>query len=179
MSDAPWQKAEVAGTKRALPLVKPEVVLAMLKRSKHPILVVGHKIVEIDLDGKKLIDFVIDIAKAGEIPIVATAHSVKEFLNREFQSVASMPVMDVANRLTDPEWKGLDGKGTYDLAFFIGLPYYMEWLILSGLKNFSGNLQTISLDGFYQPNATWSIPNISSKELREFFEALILKLGGQ
>ena len=146
MSDTPWQKAEVAGTKRALPLVKPEVVLAMLKRSKHPILVVGHKIVEIDLDGKKLIDFVIDITKAGEIPIVATAHSVKEFLNREFQSVVSMPVMDVANRLTDPEWKGLDGKGTYDLAFFIGLPYYMEWLILSGLKNFSGNLQTISLE---------------------------------
>lgn len=179
MSDTSWQKAEVAGTKRALPLAKPEVVLAMLKRSKRPILVVGHKIVEIDLDGKKLIDFVIEIAKVGKIPIVATAHSIKEFLNREFQSVASMPVMDVANRLTDPEWKGLDGKGIYDLAFFIGLPYYMEWLILSGLKNFSSNLQTISLDGFYQPNATWSIPNISSKELRAFFEALILKLGGQ
>jgi acetyl-CoA decarbonylase/synthase complex subunit epsilon len=179
MSDTPWQRAEVAGPKRALPLAKPEVLLAMLKRSKRPILVVGHKIIELDSDGKKLIDFVIGMSKAGKIPIVATANTVKEFINREFQSVASMPVMDVANRLTDPEWKGLDGKGAYDLAFFVGLPYYMEWLILSGLKNFASNLQTISLDGFYQPNATWSIPNISSKELREFFETLILKLGGQ
>lgn len=179
MSDTPWQKAEIAGPKKALALSKPEVVLAMLKRSKRPIMIVGHKIIEINLNGKKLIDFVIDMSKNGKIPIVATAHSIKEFLNRKFENVASMPAMDIANRLRDPEWKGLDGKGAYDLVLFIGLPYYMEWLILSGLKNFAQNLQTICLDGFYQPNASWSTLNISPKELREFFEMLIAKLGEQ
>ena len=179
MSDTPWQKAEIAGPKKALSLTKPEVAIVMLKRSKRPILIVGHRIVEIDLEGKKLIDYVIEIAGAGGIPIVATAHSIKEFISREVQNVSSMPAMDIANRLRDPEWKGLDGNGAYDLAFFVGLPYYMEWLILSGLKHFSQKLQTISLDGFYQPNASWSIPNISPRELREFFEILIAKLGGQ
>jgi len=179
MSDTPWQKAEIAGPKKALSLTKPEVVIAMLKRSKRPVIIAGHKAMEMDLEGKKLIDFVIDMAEVARIPIVATAHSIKEFSNRKFQNVSSVPVMDIANRLRDPEWKGLDGKGAYDLAFFVGLPYYMEWLILSGLKHFSKNLQTICLDGFYQPNASWSTPNISPKELREFFEIIIAKSGGQ
>lgn len=179
MSDTPWQKAEIAGPKKALPLTKPEVVIAMLKRSKQPVIIAGHKAMEMDLEGKKLIDYVIDMAEKVRIPIVATAHSIKEFSNRKFQNVSSMPIMDIANRLIDPEWKGLDGKGAYDLAFFVGLPYYMEWLILSGLKHFSKNLQTICLDGFYQPNASWSTPNISPKELREFFEIIIAKSGGQ
>ena len=48
MSDTPWQKAEIAGPKKALSLTKPEVAIAMLKRSKRPILIVGHRIVEID-----------------------------------------------------------------------------------------------------------------------------------
>ncbi len=179
MSDIPWQKAEIAGPKKALPLTKPEVALAMLKRSKRPVLIVGHKVVDIDLGGKKLIDYIIELAKAGGIPVVATAHSIKEFLSREFRNVSSMPAMDIANRLRDPEWKGLDGEGAYDLVFFVGMPYYMEWLILSGLKHFSQRLKTICLDGFYQPNASWSTLNISPKELREFFETFIAKLGGR
>ncbi|MFQ5822105.1 MAG: carbon monoxide dehydrogenase beta subunit family protein, partial [Candidatus Heimdallarchaeota archaeon] len=40
MKAEPWQKAEIAGPKKALLILKPEVVVAMVKRAKRPILVV-------------------------------------------------------------------------------------------------------------------------------------------
>jgi acetyl-CoA decarbonylase/synthase complex subunit epsilon len=157
----PWQRAEVAGTKKALIINKPEIVAAMIKRAKRPILVVGHQVVETELsEGEKAIDRIIELAKTAEIPVVATAHIIKEFLNRGFNPSSHMSIMEIGSRLQAPDWTGLDGKGAYDLAIFVGIPYYMEWVILTGLKNFAQNLKTISLDRFYQPHANWSFPNL-------------------
>jgi acetyl-CoA decarbonylase/synthase complex subunit epsilon len=172
----PWQKAEIAGTEKALAITKPEVVAAMIKRAKRPILIVGYTAAETEVGNDRAIDFLIQLAKASKVPVVATAHTVKEFVSRKFQPSAWMPVMDIANRLRDPEWKGLDGKGPYDLALFAGLPYYMEWLILSGLKNSAPKLNTISLDRFYQPHASWSFPNISLEEWKKSLDIVKSKL---
>ncbi|MEM0216313.1 MAG: CO dehydrogenase/acetyl-CoA synthase complex subunit epsilon [Candidatus Bathyarchaeia archaeon] len=160
----PWQIAEVPGPRKALVITKPEVVAAMIKKAKSPILIVGHKAAEIDFEEGKLIDFLIEFSKKSGIPIVATAHAVSEFLKRNFKPAAFMPAVDIANRLADKSWKGVDGKGQHDLALIVGLYYYMEWVILSGLKNFAPNLKTITLDNVYHPNASWSFPNIAHDE---------------
>jgi len=173
----PWQKAEIAGPKKALLILKPEVVVAMVKRAKHPILIVGHLAAEDYSDDVKMIDYAIRMSKTARIPVVATAHTIKEFVKRNFRSAACMSAMDIGNRLVDSEWKGLDGKGPYDLALFMGLPYYMEFVVLAGLKSFSANLNTISLDRFYNPHATWSFPNLSVKDWNESFEIILNKLG--
>jgi acetyl-CoA decarbonylase/synthase complex subunit epsilon len=174
----PWQKAEIAGPKKALLILKPEVVAAMVKRAERPILVVGHLAAENYSDDAKMIDYAIRMSETAEIPVVATAHTINEFIKRGFHSAVCMHAMDIGNRLKDPEWKGLDNKGSYDLVLFMGLPYYMEFVILAGLKHFSKNLKTISLDRFYNPHATWSFPNISVKDWKESFETLLSKLGG-
>jgi acetyl-CoA decarbonylase/synthase complex subunit epsilon len=175
----PWQTAEIPGPKKALVITKPEVAAAMIKKAKHSILIVGHKAAEIELEDKKLIDYTIEIAKKTKIPIVATAHIVSEFLKRGYQPADWMPAVDIGNRLTDSEWSGLDGKGQYDLALFVGLPYYMEWTILSGLKHFAPNLKTITLDNYYQPHASWSFPNMSIKDWMENLKVIIEKIGGK
>jgi len=162
-----WQTAEIPGPKKALVITKPDIVVAMIKRAKRPILIVGHKAAETKLGEERLIDYLIRLSKTAEIPTVATSHIVKEFISRGFQPKAWMPAVDIANRLQDPEWKGLDGEGQYDLALFVGIQYYMEWLILSSLKHFSSKLKTISLDRFYQPHASWSFPNIPLNEWEE------------
>jgi len=88
--------------------------------------------------------------------------------------------MDVGNRLVDPEWQGIDGKGHPDLALFVGLPYYMEALILSGLKHFAPNLKTITLDNVYHPHASWSFPNAGAKDWAENLKVMTSKFeGGQ
>lgn len=173
----PWQKAEIAGPKKALLILKPEVVVAMIKKAKRPILVVGHLAAEDYSDDVKMIDYAIRMSKTAGIPVVATAHVTTEFRKKGFQPAAWMSAMDIGNRLKDPEWKGIDGNGLYDLAMFMGLPYYMEFVILAGLKHFSANLKTISLGRFYNPHATWSFPNLSIKNWNESFELIINKLG--
>jgi len=173
----PWQTAEIPGPKKALIITKPEVATAMIKRAKRPLLIVGYNAAEIELGDKKLIDYMIELAKKANIPVVATAHTVKEFLKRGHKPAGWMPAVDIGNRLSDPVWSGLDGKGQYDLALFIGLPYYMEWTVLSGLKHSTPNLKTMTLDNAYQPNASWSFSNISKKDWAENLKAIIEKVG--
>jgi len=175
----PWQTAEIPGPRKALVITKPEVAVAMVKRAKRPILIVGHKAAEVELEDKKLIDYMIELARKANISVVATAHMISEFLKRGYQPAGWMPAVDIGNRLADSEWKGLDGNGPYDLALFVGLPYYMEWTILSGLKHFAPNLKTITLDNVYQPNASWSFPNISIKDWMENLKVITEKVGGE
>jgi acetyl-CoA decarbonylase/synthase complex subunit epsilon len=81
--------------------------------------------------------------------------------------------MVLADRLCDPSWKGVDDKGQHDLMLIAGLPYYLEWIVLSGLKNFAPGLKTITLDNVYHPNASWSLANLSVKAWREQLISLI------
>jgi acetyl-CoA decarbonylase/synthase complex subunit epsilon len=175
----PWQKAEIAGPKKALLILKPEVVVAMIKRAKRSILVVGHLAAEDYSESVKMIDYAIRIGETTGIPIIATANMTSEFLKRDFKPAGWMSAMDVGNRLKDSEWNGLDGKGPYDLALFMGLPYYMGFVILAGLKHFAVNLKTLSLDRFYNPHASWSFPNLSVEDWTESLETILSTLGGK
>jgi acetyl-CoA decarbonylase/synthase complex subunit epsilon len=174
-----WQRAEVGGPKKALVITKPAVVVTMIRKAKRPIFIVGHEAVSETLsDDKALIDYVIQLAKNGKIPVVATAHIAGEFLKRNFEPTSSMPAVDIANRLIDNEWKGLDGMGQYDLALFIGLPYYMQWILLNSLKHYAPSLKTISLGKTYQPNANWSFSNLTVENWTKSLGEIIGKLGG-
>jgi len=174
----PWQTAEIAGPQKANVIMKPEVAAALIKRAKRPIIIVGYLSTKTDKDTGKMIDYTIRLNKATGIPVVATAHTIKEFVKQGFDQATQMNAMDIGNRLKDPTWNGLDGKGPYDVALFMGWPYYMEFVILSGLKHFSKNLKTISLDRYYNPHASWSFPNLKVEEWTQSFETIINKLGG-
>ncbi|MFA4824208.1 MAG: CO dehydrogenase/acetyl-CoA synthase complex subunit epsilon [Methanoregula sp.] len=176
MTDS-WQTAEIPGPKKASLIIKPDIADAMIRRAKRPIMIVGHGILEYDVEGRKLIDCLIELSKRGKIPVVVTASTNREFLNRSFSPAALMPAVDIANRLTDPHWKGLDGKESYDLAIFVGLPYYMEWTILSGLKHFAPQVKTMTLDCVYQPNASWSFPNSTIKDWAANLTSIVENLG--
>jgi acetyl-CoA decarbonylase/synthase complex subunit epsilon len=178
MSCEPWQCAEIAATKKANPITKPEVAVALIKRATRPILVVGSNATKRSLEGKLLIDYLIDFARASNVQVVATAHMVAEFLKRGYEPDDFMSAMDIGNRLVDPTWQGIDGKGHPDLAMFVGLPYYMESLILSGLKHFAPNLRTMTLDNLFHPHASWSFPNASLKVWAENLTVMTSKFKG-
>jgi acetyl-CoA decarbonylase/synthase complex subunit epsilon len=175
MACEPWQCAEIAATKKANQITKPEVAVAMIKRAARPILVVGSNATERSMEDKQLIEYLIDFAKASKVPVVATAHMVSEFLKRGYEPADFMSAMDIGNRLVDPEWQGIDGKGHPDLAVFVGLPYYMESLILAGLKHFAPNLKTMTLDNVYHPHASWSFPNAGVKDWAENLKVMTSK----
>lgn len=177
-----WQTAEIPGPKRAFVVSKTKVVSSMIKRAERPLLVVGHESLGEVLE-KRIIDYAISMAEAGEIPVVATAHIIGEFKERGYEPAASMSLIEIGDRLRDPNWKGISGEGQYDLVLMMGFPYYMSWLVLSGLKHFAlrGDkyLTTISLDRYYQPNASWSLLNISKEEWKETILSVIGELEGK
>ncbi len=74
---------------------------------------------------------------------------------------AYMNVLEVVDRLRDPDWPGFDGKGRYDLVIFLGMDYYYASQMLSSIKHFGHGTRTISLQRYYQPNASYSMPNLS------------------
>ena len=178
MSCEPWQCAEIAATKKANPITKPEIAVAMIKKAANPILIVGSNSIERTAQNKFLIDYIIDFAKASKVPLVATAHIVGEFLKRNYEPADFMSAMDVGNRLADPKWQGVNGKGHPDLVLFIGLPYYMESLILSGLKHFAPNLKTMTLDNMYHPHASWSFPNTTLDDWIKNVESMTAEFEG-
>jgi len=172
----PGQTGEIAGPKKAILFPNPSVAATMIKKAKRPLFVVGSKSVEINTDDGTLLDYVIKISKEIELTVAATAHLIGEFKRKEAKNVYSIPFMNLGDRLRDKNWEGFDGKGPYDLVMFAGAPYYMEWLVLSGLKNFHQELRTMSLGSLYQPNASWSMGTVNHslyvKNLNEIIEKL-------
>ena len=180
MSCEPWQCAEIAATKKANPIQKPEIAVAMIKKASRPLLIVGSNATERCMEGRPLIDFLIDFANASKVPVVATAHMVGEFVKRGYQPAAFMSAMDIGNRIVDPTWQGIDCKGHPDLVIFVGLPYYMEALILAGLKHFAPELKTMTIDNMFHPHASWSFPNASLEEWAANLKVMTSKFeGGQ
>jgi acetyl-CoA decarbonylase/synthase complex subunit epsilon len=175
MSCEPWQCAEIASTKKANPITKPEIAVAMIKKAQRPLLIVGSNATERYMEGKQLIEYMIDFANASKVPVVATAHMVGEFLKRGYQPASFMSAMDIGQRIVDPTWQGLDGKGHPDLILLVGLPYYVESLMLSGFKHFAPDLKTMTLDNLFHVHASWSFPNATLEEWAANLKVMTLK----
>ena len=169
----PLQTAEISGPRRAHLISGPGVAASLIKKAERPLLVVGSNASNLGTREGDLIDTAIEMSR--RMTVVATGHMVGEFLRRGAK-VHSMSMMSLGDVLRDPEWKGLDNEGGYDLVIFVGTIYYMGWLVLSGLKNFAQSLTTLSLEPGYQPNATWSLGTTTNVEWRNTLEELLKQL---
>ncbi len=175
MTAKPWQWGNVPGHEMATP-IKGEVVAKLIKAAKRPLLIVGGKALEEKWSDKLLIDFVAELAQAG-IPVVATAHAYKALKERGVEPAAIMTVADVTNRLQDPNWS-IDGKGSHDLVMYVGISYQLQSQMFSTLKNFATHLRTLSLDRYFHPNATFSMPNLRQEEWEQVLNNVIKVLKG-
>ena len=170
----PYNIANVRGPLTAT-VMTPNTVVNLLKRAERPILIVESNALKA-VDDKSPIDFAIEFAKKTEMPVVATAHTMKAFLEREFEAAAVMGVADITNRIIDPEWKGLDGKGGYDVIFYLGGLYYFQTQILASIKHGATSLKSVSLDRSYDPNATFSFGNLTVDEWNAALEEILTLL---
>ncbi|MHC1584892.1 MAG: CO dehydrogenase/acetyl-CoA synthase complex subunit epsilon, partial [Candidatus Syntropharchaeia archaeon] len=144
MLEIPFDVANIPGYEMGR-VVPPEVMGSVISTAKRPLLVVGAEVLEDDL-----IEKAIEIGKKG-IPIAATGHSTVGFVEKGYDGFTYIPLHELTNCLRDPEWKGLDGKGNYDLVIFFGITYYLASQMLSCIKNFCTNplMKAISIDRYY------------------------------
>ncbi len=78
----PFEMAQVPGPEQAK-CYMPKVMGAIIKKAKRPLLVVGAEL----FDDPIMFDKMIEIGKMG-IPIAATAHSVKGFVDRGYMTTS-------------------------------------------------------------------------------------------
>ena len=175
-ADDAWLRAEMGGTTRASVISKPEVVVALIKRAKRPLVILGHEMSAACPESEALAEFIEGTARARRIPILGTSHSVKDLIAKGIKTERIMGGMEIVDRLRDSEWKGLDGQGQYDLVLIAGLPYSLCWVLLSGLRHGAPGLKTITLDRVYQPNASWSFGNLTVGPWREQLQAILALL---
>lgn len=177
--DDSWLRAEMGGTTRASVISKPEVIVALVKRARRPLFIIGHEVSAAGFESEALGEFIEGVSRARHIPVLGTAHTSKDLIGRGIKVQAVMGGMEIVDRLRDPAWTGLDGQGHYDLVLMAGMSYSTGWLLLSGIRNGAPKLKTIALDRRYQPNASWSFGNMTPEPWREQLQAImsLLEIG--
>lgn len=178
MQPVPWQTGEICGPDSAKSLTKPEVLKRDLGKAKKPLLIVGSE-APTEKHGKgDMVDYAIALSEAGKIPVIATGGAIKAFLEKGFDGAKSMGAMELAYRLQDPDWKGPHGTGPYDAILIYGIPYYMQWTLLSAVMNFGTHITAIALGQHYQPHAKWSFPNMKEKLYHEALDGILELIRG-
>ena len=173
----PYQKANIPGPEMGTSVSDPKVMANLLKSPKKKVIVIGSESLRWEHDGKKVVDYFIEIAKKLDCHVIATGHTYK-YLKDKIDSgkLWDMSLINITGRLVDIDWKGLDGEGQYEMAIFGGHLVYYVSQTLSRIKNFTNWVRTIELDKYSHPNARFSLPNISDEEWKEFLEKVIENL---
>ena len=173
----PYQKANIPGPEQGTSVYDPKVMANLLKSPKRKVMIIGAEAITWELDGKKVADYYIDIANKIDCQVISTGHIykyLKDKINKD--KLHDMSLINITGRLVDKDWKGIDGKGQYNMAIFGGHLVYYVSQTMSRIKNFSNWVRTIDLDKYSHPNARFSLPNLSDDDWKRFLEELIENL---
>ena len=170
----PYQKANIPGPEMGTSVLEPNVMANLLKTEKKKVIVIGAESLTWELDGKKVADYLVEIAKKIDCHVVSTGHTYGYLKDKiAADKLYDMSLINITGRLVDKDWQGLDGKGQYGIAIFGGHLVYYVSQALSRVKNFSNWVRTIELDKYAHPNARFSLPNLEDAEWKVFLEQVI------
>ncbi len=167
----------LTGIKSARLIEDPVEYANLIKKAKRPLLVVGPLLLGSTDDGKVLMEYALDIAKARNIPVCATAHTRGKLVELGVQPDSNYDAVEIVNALKDPDWQGVKKEGNHDLVIFFGIRSDLGTQSLSTLKHFAPHLKTMTLCLHYFPHANYSLPNFKKDtQWLEFLESLITNL---
>jgi acetyl-CoA decarbonylase/synthase complex subunit epsilon len=167
----------LTGIKSAKLIEDPEEYANLIKKAKRPLLVVGPLLLASTANGKILMQYALDIAKACNIPICATAQTKGKIVELGIQPDFVYDTVEIVNALKDSEWRGVRKEGNHDLVIFFGIRSDLGNQGLSTLKHFAPHLKTMTLCKHYFPHANYSLPNFKKDaKWQEFLESLIADL---
>jgi anaerobic carbon-monoxide dehydrogenase, CODH/ACS complex subunit epsilon len=167
----------LTGTKSARLMEEAAECAGYIKKAKRPLLVVGPLLLGSSPDGKLLMEYAIDLARAASIPICATAQTRGKLVEMGVQPDCVYDAVEIVNALKDPDWKGVKKEGNHDLVMFFGIRSDLGSQGLSTLKHFAPHLKTMTLCKHYFPHASYSLTNFrKDAKWQEFLESLIEEL---
>ena len=174
----PFHKVNIlTGTKAALIIEEGAKYADLIKKAKRPLLVLGARVLEDGLLHKPLMEYAVELARAANMPICATAHTKKRLLEQGIIPECSYDLVEIINSLKNPNWSGVKGEGNHDLVIFFGIRTDLAQQVLSTLKHYAPHLKTATLCKYYYPHASYSLPNfLQDKKWQALLDAIIKDL---
>ena len=171
----PFHRVNVlTGVKSAIILDNAAEYAALIKQAQRPLLVLGPKLLEESLGGRLLLEWALEIAKAANLPICATAHVKGKLVPLGVKPESELDAVEIVNSLKDAKWQGVKKQGNHDLVIFFGFRTDFGNQSLSVLKHFAPHLKTMTLCKYVFPNADYALPNLRKDEdWQRFLEELI------
>jgi acetyl-CoA decarbonylase/synthase complex subunit epsilon len=171
----PFHRVNVlTGVKSAIILDNAAEYAALIKQAQRPLLVLGPKLLEESLSGRLLLEWALEIAKAANLPICATAHVKGKLVPLGVKPESELDAVEIVNNLKDAKWQGVKKQGNHDLVIFFGFRTDFGNQSLSVLKHFAPHLKTMTLCKYVFPNADYALPNLRKDEdWQKFLEELI------
>src|SRR4030043_991425 len=161
----PYHRVNVlTGIKSARLVEDAQEYAGLIQKAKRPLLVLGPLLLKSSLDGRLLIEYALEIAKAANIPACATAHVRAKMAELGVKPDSFYDVVEIINALKDPNWGGGKKEGNHDLVLFFGIRRDLGEQGLSVLKHFAPHLKTMTLCKYNFPNANYSLPNFRKDE---------------
>jgi CO dehydrogenase/acetyl-CoA synthase epsilon subunit len=144
-------------------------IINYLKAKKNILLLSGSLCDEIELDGKKLLDYAAEIAEKLSIPIAATGNTVKGLKDKNVTTkkvwAAEIPLY-MKYGWDDPFFTEKP-----ELIVFIGYDSDIERALITAL-----DVDTIVLDNKHIDQATLSLPDSTPEQWKSYLEEIINKL---
>ncbi len=136
----------------------------IIDEAENPVVIAGPKV----RHDKALFELVEDFSKKKGLPVIATGGSIKAFADKKLKA-EQMSLLHAVNLLLDGDLK-IKGKKP-DVAVFVGTEYAIANNVFSTLKNW-GEVKTVSISQFFQPNASVSLGNLNEEVFKESIEVL-------
>lgn len=177
IGNLPYHRVNIlTGTKAARVIEDPAEYALLIQKAKRPLLVAGARALIMSLDGRRIIEYAVDIAKSINIPVCATAHTRKMLVESGVEPASNYDLVEIISHLKDPQWNGVRKEGNHDLVMFIGIRSDLAEQGLSTLKHYARHLKTLTMCKYYYPNASYSLPNLKDSKWKEFLDGLIVNL---
>ncbi|MEM0026926.1 MAG: carbon monoxide dehydrogenase beta subunit family protein [Ignisphaera sp.] len=151
-----WLKGDIPpGPIKATLVMDPSKAVEIIRKFVgQQVILIGSNIEEIEKAVGDVITHVIEMAKALKSPIItSSSYVVKKLDDNGFREYKILPPLEAIQKIS----KGLI---PCRLAIFIGFRYAYGWLLLNSIKHYKPEIQTLSLDPYAQPNATWTLPSL-------------------
>ena len=150
---------------------EPSQLAQVLKEEKNALILTGALCDQVELGGKKLLDYAAALAQKLGLPVAATANTMVGLRARQVDSARKMWLAEVLNYLRHP-WQDPISPSRPRLLVFMGYSPQVARRLVSAVQD----AQTVVLGNHYIPEATFSLPSATPRQWQHNLEALLRAL---
>jgi CO dehydrogenase/acetyl-CoA synthase epsilon subunit len=150
-----WLKGDIPpGPIKATVITDISRVAEIIKKNIGQIAIfIGSAIKDVEDTVGDVVSRIAELSIAINAPIITSdSNIVKKLTDIGFKNYIILFPLEMVRKISRGELK------QYRLLIFIGHRYAYQWLLLNHIKHYRPDIQTLSLDPYPQPNATWTLP---------------------